>query len=297
LERKRVGEDFKASHPEQDRARLAFKKFTTFKNSFDLKDGFKMYVAKLHVPPKKKELEKTESKRERVKATASGRSTRKISNDEAKPRTANDSRKPALALKKAHPIVTLNVGDLSASVRRATINPGFEGKLLTTIPSLVRIMSAAKRLVQLATDLLLMYVMEYFPYRDFLSNQARSRIFTPLLYGKDGGKVYQQNLLRLVISGQKESVDIDKFIDGLVHSNQESHQVEGGVNTVKYQAMIAYNLLKKCYPNNQDYQSLDELYGRLSVSRPLEMLSQVIDTELASHIKGRLPLLQANVTS
>ena len=98
-------------------------------------------------------------------------------------------------------------------------------------------------------------------------------------------------------SGQKESVDIDKLNDDLVHSNQESHQVEGGVNAVKYQAMIAYNLLKKCYPNNQDYQSLDELYGKLSLSRTLEMLSQVIDTELASHIKGRLPLLEAKATS
>ncbi|GAB5587406.1 hypothetical protein Unana1_02306 [Umbelopsis nana] len=201
-----------------------------------------MYAAKPHVPPKKKEPEKIKSKRIRVKATASGRSKRKISNDEAKPRTENDSRKQVFALKRARLIVTLNVGDLSASVRRATIDPSFEGKLLTTIRSLVRIMSAAKRLVQLATDLLLMYVMEYFPYRDFLSNQARSRIFTPLLYGKDGGKVYQQNLLRLVISGQKESVDIDKFIDGLVHSNQESHQVERGVGDLEHTKNIRFPL-------------------------------------------------------
>jgi hypothetical protein len=61
--------------------------------------------------------------------------------------------------------------------------------------------------------------------------------------------------------------------------------------------MIAYNLLKKCYPNNQDYQSLDEFYGKLSLSRTLEMLSQVMDTERASHIKGSLPLLEAKVIS
>jgi hypothetical protein len=32
--------------------------------------------------------------------------------------------------------------------------------------------------------------MEYFPYRDFLSNQECRRIFTPLLYGRDDGQVY-----------------------------------------------------------------------------------------------------------
>ncbi|KAH8557086.1 hypothetical protein BGW37DRAFT_515976 [Umbelopsis sp. PMI_123] len=45
-------------------------------------------------------------------------------------------------------------------------------------------------------------------------------------------------------------------------------------NVLKYQAMIASNLLNKCYPNNQDYQSLDELYKRLSLSWPLKILSQ-----------------------
>jgi hypothetical protein len=58
---------FQGVAPEQDRARFAFKKFNTFKKSFDLKDGFKMYAAKPHIPSKKKKPEKTESKRKRVK--------------------------------------------------------------------------------------------------------------------------------------------------------------------------------------------------------------------------------------
>lgn len=58
---------FQVVVPEQDPARFAFKKFNTFKKSFDLKVGFKMYAAKLHIPSKKKKPEKTESKRKRVK--------------------------------------------------------------------------------------------------------------------------------------------------------------------------------------------------------------------------------------
>jgi hypothetical protein len=145
----------------RDRARFVFKKFTTFKNSFDLKDDFKMYVSEPRVSLNKILPEKTESKTEEqkqnneAKAIAHGRSKRKISN-EAKPRTENDSR-----------------------------------------------------------------------------------------------------------------------------------------NVLKYQAMIASNLLNKYYPNNQDYQSLDELYKRLSLSWPLKILSQVTDTEPASHIENRLPLLKA----
>jgi hypothetical protein len=47
--------------------------------------------------------------------------------------------------------------------------------------------------------------------------------------------------------------------------------------------------------DSSTFQNLDQQYGKITLTRTLEMLSQVVDTELASHIKGRLPLLEAKV--
>jgi hypothetical protein len=86
--------------------------------------------------------------------------------------------------------VASNVGDLSASVRRATIDANFEGKNFSQ--PFVRY-SESRVLPRGWCSWQLIYslctFMEYFPYRDFLSNQARRRIFVLLLYGRDGGQV------------------------------------------------------------------------------------------------------------
>jgi hypothetical protein len=55
-------------------------------------------------------------------------------------------------------------GDLSANIRRGTSNRGIEHVVLDTIQKLVKIMSHAKQLVQLATNLFIAYVMDSFPY-------------------------------------------------------------------------------------------------------------------------------------
>jgi hypothetical protein len=116
-----------------------------------------------------------------------------------------------------HPVViTLTVGDLSANIRRGISNRGIEHVVLDTIQKLVKIMSHAKQLVQLATNLFITYVMDSFPYMNHLCNLARTRILTPLLYGKDGGKVYQQNLLRLIISGKSTGGNVDELLVDVV---------------------------------------------------------------------------------
>jgi hypothetical protein len=151
-------------------------------------------------------------------------------------------------------------------------------------------MSHAKQLVQLATNLFIAYVMDSFPYMDHLCNLARTRILTPLLYGKSGGKVYQQNLLRLIISGQATAVNVDELLVDVVQTSPQA------ATSIRNRANIAFQLLKNCYSQaTMDFQSMDDLYGKLILTRVLQMFSQVIDTELASHLKGRLPLLQEKV--
>jgi hypothetical protein len=71
---------------------------------------------------------------------------------EVKTRTANPTRKEIFELKRTHPVVTLNVGDLSANIRRGTSNHSIEHVVLERIQKLVKIMSHAKQLVQLATN-------------------------------------------------------------------------------------------------------------------------------------------------
>jgi len=119
---------------------------------------------------------------------------------------------------------------------------------------------------------------------------ARTRILTPLLYGTSGGKVYQQNLLRLIISGQATAVNVDELLLDVVQTSPQA------ATSIRNRANIAFQLLKNCYSQpTMDFQSMDDLYGKLPLTRVLQMFSQVIDTELTSHLKGRLPLLQEKV--
>lgn len=52
-------------------------------------------------------------------------------------------------------------------------------------------------------------------------------------------------------------------------------------------ALVAFQLLKDCH---KDYT-----VSRAISSRSIQMLSQTLDTELASHFKGRIPLLLEKV--
>lgn len=66
--------------------------------------------------------------------------------------------------------------------------------------------------------------MDLFPYVDNLCNRGRSRILTAVIYGEDGGKVHRQNILRLVLSGTYESIDIDALI---INMTQEGSRTIG----------------------------------------------------------------------
>ncbi|CAO3676652.1 unnamed protein product [Umbelopsis ramanniana] len=279
---------FRPVESKSETARYSFNEFQDFKKPFTLEKGFKIYKLQPHKTPDKEEegssSEKKTKKRKRKKTetTPSGRSKRRmvdapgqiddVEQLEVKTRTVNPTRRKIFELKRTHPVVTLNVGDLSANIRRGISNRDIEHVVLDTIQKLVKIMSHAKQLVQLATNL-------------FITT------LTPLLYGTSGGKVYQQNLLRLIISGQATAVNVDELLVDVVQTSPQA------ATSIGNRAKIAFQLLKNCYSQATiNFQSMDDLYGKLALSRVLEMFSQVIDTELASHLKGRLPLLQKKVS-
>jgi hypothetical protein len=87
----------------------------------------------------------------------------------AKSRKVNEPRKQVFALKKKHLCVTLVVGDLKRNVERAENNEEFGQIMLQTIQKLVGILNTAKRLAQLATDLLVQFVMQKHPNNDSAS--------------------------------------------------------------------------------------------------------------------------------
>lgn len=115
-----------------------------------------------------------------------------------------------------------------------------------------------------------------------------------MLYGKDGGKVYQQNLLRLIISGENGSSDIDGLIVNMICGHGTGPSTDKG--SISNPAKIAFQLLMNGYSEEKTtYHCLDDLHGKRNLSRTLHTLSQTIDTELASHLKGCLPLLEEMV--
>ena len=122
-----------------------------------------------------------------------------------KSRKVNETRKQVFALKKKHSCVTIVVGNVKRNIERAENNEEFGQIMLQTIQKLVDNLNIAKRLAQLATDLLVQFVMQKYPKNDPPSNSARVQVFTPLMYVKDGGKVYQQNHLRLIISSRNQT--------------------------------------------------------------------------------------------
>ena len=153
-----------------------------------------MYKAKPDTLGNKKR-KKEKKKKKKAKAEPSGRSKRKLDNapglseedmveEPVKKRKMNESRKLALDLKRKHPTVTLNVGNVATNIRRAIPNSKIQEKVLNTIQSMARIMNDSKKLAQMATSLLIAYVMECYPYLDYLCNKARTILLTSLVYGK-----------------------------------------------------------------------------------------------------------------
>ena len=288
----------------RDKGRYAFKKFTTaaFK-PISFEGSYSMYTGKVKNPPEKGK--NAELKRKKVQQTSSGRSRRKLahapgqSNEEDESSTitrrkSNETRATMLRLKHIHPLVTLLVGSLDANLRQTMTSTDIKVEVQQTINTLVRIMSTAKRLAQLGTDLLITKVMEVFPYNDYICNKARMKLLTSVIYGKDGGKTYHQNLLRMVISGTNELINVDASIIDILYDQRNQIARK---NNLRNPATIAYQLLKNCYTEEGlAYRTLDEIYGKLTLSRTLQMLSAVMDTDLATHIKGRLPLVKDRVT-
>ena len=80
-----------------------------------------------------------------------------------KSRKVNETRKQVFALKKKPSCVTLVVGNLKRNIERAENNEEFGQIMLQTIQKLVDILNIAKRLAQLATDLLVQFVMQKYP--------------------------------------------------------------------------------------------------------------------------------------
>jgi hypothetical protein len=109
--------------------------------------------------------------------------------------------------------------------------------MLQTIQKLVDILNTAKRLAQLATDLLVQFVMQNYPNNDPPSNSARVQVFTPLMYGKDGGKLYQQNLLRSIISSRNQNEDVERILLNVTQVQSEP------TTPISKPAVLAFQLL------------------------------------------------------
>ena len=157
-------------------------------------------------------------------------------------------------------------------------------------------MNEAKRLCQLATELFITYTMHHFPDMDPRCNMARSKLLRPLIYGSDGAKVYHQQLLRLALSGLDEVVNVSTLMVTFTSGNNEDldNASEKKNNAL---AKMAFQLLKDRYPKEGGkVEGLCVAHGKMALQRTLEMMSSVMDTELASHLKGRLPILQEKVS-
>jgi len=88
----------------------------------------------------------------------------------------NPSRKQVFALKKKHPLITLNVGLLEKNVNKVLANrPEMAGLILPKIRALVALMNEAKALCQLATTCYIGYYLEKYPNIDEDSNKGEGR--------------------------------------------------------------------------------------------------------------------------
>jgi hypothetical protein len=110
-----------------------------------------------------KKITSTPSGRKKRRMTDAAAVEHPIEGEQAKYRKVNETRKQAFELKKKHPCVTLIVGDLKRSIERAENNAEFGQVRLETIQKLVDILNTAKRLVQLATELLAQFVLQKYP--------------------------------------------------------------------------------------------------------------------------------------
>lgn len=96
--------------------RYAHKNFVEFKKPVSLKKGYEMYTEK---PSDKKKKAKRNKKK--AKAEPSGRKTRLIDQDEdKKKRNPSQMTQTIRALKKRHPIITINAGNLKSNIEEVT---------------------------------------------------------------------------------------------------------------------------------------------------------------------------------
>jgi hypothetical protein len=88
---------------------------------------------------------------------------------------------------------------------------------------------------------------------------------------------------------------INTQVHDITEDQASTSQVSAKVIKQKYQnagrpqvcALVAFKLLKDCYPNFSPSKAIS--------GRNIQMLSQTLDQELASHLKGRIPLLVEKV--
>jgi len=120
--------------------------------------------------------------------------------------------------------------------------------------------------------------------------------YAPLIYGSDGAKVYHQQLLRLALSGLDEVVNVNTLMVNFTSGNNENLDNASDKKDNDL-AKMAFQLLKDRYPKERGkVEGLCVAHGKMALQRTLEMMSSVMDTELASHLKGRLPILQEKVS-
>jgi hypothetical protein len=102
------------------------------------------------------------------------------------------------------------------------------------------------------------FVMQKYPNNDPRSNSARIQVFTPVIYGKDGGKGYQQNLLRLIISSRNQNEDVERILLNLT-------QVQSKPTTPSSKpAVLTSQLLVNCYEQDGSvYESLVQQKGKV----------------------------------
>ena len=112
------------------------------------------------------------------------------------------------------------------------------------------------------------------------------------MHGKDSEKVYQQNVLRLIISSGNQKEDVERILLNVT-------QVESDPTTPSSKpAALAFQLLVNCYEQDGSvYESLNQKKGKATLPRALQMLILVLDSELASHVNERLPHLEGKVRS
>lgn len=212
-----------------------------------------------------------------------------VKNEPVKSRQVHPTRRHIFDLPKKHPLVILIVGDLEHSIQRTNANHQFGKILMETIQNLVNTMNAAKRLSHqaLAADILCHGLVSKFGF-DFVCCPRTN--FHNFAVRYDGGRVYQQNLLKMIITSSNQFNDVDDLLNELT-------SVETGSTAFsRNPAKLAFRLLMDGFEEDGNaYQNMQQKFGKRPLTRVCELLCQVLDQDLDSRSKGRNPLLEEKV--